>query len=279
MGWRHQGLLYLVACTRALWACNKHAENVVSVLATRGGTEITVHSVETVCGYGRQGAARLSLHAEISKLQSICLGTRTTVYVCLQCRLLTRGRGVMENTRHTHTYTHTHQQCLWLLTSQIPRFWPKGVHFRAFLIEDSTWRLPWWTFCMGLINHHRLESTTEAIRALCWIRRMSQRKHHSDIYPPKASLFSKSARKNDTAAQELNFWAITNTVHSILLQWRQKTVQKTNASFTGKAAFLHKHTTPTTPYYINKTLRTTKWWNKLKMMNLSNCRFSFFIQI
>lgn len=41
----------------------RHAENVVSVIATREDMEITV---ETVWRYGRQGAAMLSLHAGIS---------------------------------------------------------------------------------------------------------------------------------------------------------------------------------------------------------------------
>lgn len=129
------------ACTCAFWACNKHAGNVDLVSAT---TEITVHSIETVSGAWQTSAARLSLHADIALLQSFSLGRSDNSLCTLQCRLSTHGRGVMENTRHTHT--HTRWQCLWLLTSQIPWFWPraiKGVRFRVFLIGDSTWHLPW----------------------------------------------------------------------------------------------------------------------------------------
>ena len=185
------------ACTCAFWACNKHAGDVDLVSAT---TEITVHSIETVSGGGawQTSAARLSLHADIALLQSFSLGRSDNSLCTLRCRFVDTWEGEWWKTRDTRTHTdiHTRWQCLWLLTSQIPWIWPrarKGVRFRAFLIEDSTWRLPWWTVCMVLISHRLPWSTkpqhteTEAIRALCWMGRMSRRKHHSEISPLQRS--------------------------------------------------------------------------------------------
>lgn len=213
------------ACMCAFWACNKHAGNVDLVSAT---TEITVHSIETVSGAWQTSAARLSLHADIALLQSFLLGVRTTVYVRynVDCRHM---GGEWWKTQDTHT--HTRWQCLWLLTSQIPWFWPRAIKRCPFQgIPDRRFNMT-----AALINclHGFDQPPSPVIRQATtyWNRSYQGTMLNRKDVPKKAPFWNiprqlsysaivqgKMILRTDNRSSRVD---LLSTLHSSLLQWRQ----------------------------------------------------------
>lgn len=200
MGWRHQGLLFPMACICALWACNKHAENVVLVSATRGGTDITVHSNETVFGAWQTSAARLSVHAEIFLTSEFLLGHSDHSICMLQCGLLTHGRGAMENI-HKDTHTQTMSLTSDFTNTQILAYDYKvsisGHSYLKIQHDGCPDKLSAWVWSVTTISYNppRHNILKQKLSGRYVEYKGCPKESTILICPPETSLFSKRARK------------------------------------------------------------------------------------
>lgn len=106
----------------ALWAGSEHAQG-VSWFQRKKGREITVHSQKTVVHMAASSRRIASCWESVTSEYMVTLGHSLCVYtVTVDIWVESNGK-----TQDSHTHTRIHNtyiktKCLWLLTSQIPRF-------------------------------------------------------------------------------------------------------------------------------------------------------------
>lgn len=167
----------------------------------------------------------------------------------------------MENTRHTRTHTDNVFD-FWLHKYPDSGLELKGVHFRTLKIQHDGCpdKLSAWVWSVTISSNPPRHSILKQKLSGRYVECEGCPKESTIlICPPKASLFSKSARKNDTvtARDEL----LSNNKHSTAAEAKKSAEDKRSFSLE-RQPFLHKHT-PTTPHHINKTLSdetNSGWW-------------------
>lgn len=122
-------------------------------------------------------------------------------YMCVTVWITDTWKG--SNGEHTQGHTHTHRQCIWLLTSQIPRFWPR---IKRCSFQGS----PYWGFNMTAALISCLHGSNKSASPKIYQRHNILKQKLSGRYveckgcpkestilinPSEASKFSKSARK------------------------------------------------------------------------------------
>lgn len=175
----------------------------------------------------------------------------------------------MEDTRHIHTHT---DNVFLLLTSQIPRFWPR-------CLKCPFQGIPNWRFNMTGILINCLRGCHQSLPPYKPPKHIILKQKLSGCYveyegcpkesiilihiPPKTSLFSKSARKMVLLAQEFNFWAIINTGPSSL----------SHSGHISEEAQMHTlYNTPTMSLTVNINIKDYKWLqDEFRMINLQIC--------